>query len=176
MSKVYGFTTEYTPLRTDRSRTVASYDLQPEADGRHATWHEVRFYHKRDGTPTLDSIKAAITADINRRTTERITSTLSWNQKPVWLSTENQQDWKGEYDRALQTDGANLPLKFKIGEQEDGIPVYHTFTSVNAFGDFWAACLQHIHLCLADGWQKKDEMDWSLYETQSEDDGSPAAE
>jgi len=161
--KIYGLLTDFAPVRQDASRTVISFDLQ-RVDGEHATWHELYFYHKRDGKPTLTQIRAAITADINDRVRQRITSTLSWNQKPVWLSTENQQDWKAAYDRALQTDGANLPLKYKIGEQEDGTPVYHTFTSVNAFGDFWAACLQHIHQCLADGWQMKDEIDWSVYE------------
>ena len=163
MSKVFGLTERYQPLRRTSTQTVVSYDRET-VDSKNSTWYEIVFYHKRDGKPTLTQIRAAISADINDRVRQRITSTLSWNQKPVWLSTENQQDWKAAYDRALQTDGANLPLKFKIGEQEDGTPVYHTFTSVNAFGDFWAACLQHIHQCLADGWQKKDEMDWSVYE------------
>ena len=69
-------------------------------------------------------------------------SGLTWNGKPVWLSTENQMDWKSAYDRALQTDGANLPVKFKLGEDTDGRPVYHTFTSINAFGDFTTAWQQ----------------------------------
>ena len=165
MSKVYGLISEYAPIREERNRTAACYDMQPEADERHATWHEVYFYHRRDGCPTLEQVKDAVTADINARVTERIVSTLTWNQKPVWLSTENQQNWKAANDRALQTDGANLPLKLKIGEQDDGTPVYHTFTTVNAFGDFWNACLQHIQQCLQDGWQMKDGMDWSLYGT-----------
>lgn len=186
MSKVYGTIAAYTPLREERTRTVASYDMQPAvpdaspsgsaalssgAEAAPATWHEVYFYHKRDGKPSLASIKKAIEADINRRTTERIVGTLTWNQKPVWLSAENQQDWKAAFDRALQTDGANLPLRFKIGEDQDGQPVYHTFTSLNAFTDFWDTCQRHIYQCKQDGWQMKDSMDWSPYAT---DDGEPA--
>ena len=139
--------------------------MQAEPDGQHATWHEVCFYHRLDGRPDQQRIRAAITADINRRVTDRIVGTLVWNQKPVWLSTENQQDWKAAYDRAVQTDGANLPQKFKLGEDADGQPVYHTFTSLNAFGDFWDACLAHIQHCLTDGWAMKDGMDWSQYDT-----------
>lgn len=163
MSKVYGNIAQYAPVREEPRRTVAAYGMQPEADGTNATWHEVCFYHKRDGKPTLESIKKAITADIDARTTDRIRSTFTWNQKPVWLSIENQMDWKAAYDRALQSDGANLPLKFKLGEQPDGTPVYHTFTSVNAFGDFHAAYLQHIQQCLADGYAEKDGIDWPPY-------------
>lgn len=165
MSKVYGTIAAYAPMREERSRTVVCYDPQPEPDGEHATWHEVYFYHRRDGIPDLQRIKDAITADINERTRQRILSALTWNGKPVWLSTENQQDWKAAYDRALQTEGANLPMKFKLGETEEGSPVYHTFNSLNAFGDFWDACIGHIHQCLTDGWAMKDGMDWSQYDT-----------
>jgi hypothetical protein len=163
MSKVYGLFSAYAPLREERSRTVACYDLQAEPDGEHATWHELYFYHKRDGKPTLATLRSAIEPDINRRTTERIVGTLSWNQKPVWLSHENQTDWKAAFDRALQTDGYNLPLRFKLGEDQDGQPIYHTFTSPNAFADFWDTCQRHIYQCLSDGWQQKDSIDWSLY-------------
>lgn len=165
MSKVYGLSSGYAPVREERSRTVVCYDQQAEPDGEHATWHELYFYHKRDGKPSLDSIRKAIEADINSRTTERIVGTLSWNQKSVWLSTENQADWKSVFDRALQTNGANLPIKFKIGEDSYGQPIYHTFTSLNSFADFWDTCLRHIHQCLSEGWRMKDDIDWSLYST-----------
>jgi len=164
MSKVYGLISGYTPVRTERNRTVVSYDKQAEPDGKHATWHELYFYHKIEGKPDIARIKEAVTADINSRTTERILSSLTWNGKPVWLSKEHQMDWKMTYDRALQTEGENLPQKLKLGEAEDGTPVYHTFTTVKAFGDFTDAWQQHIMQCLADGWEKKDGMDWAPYE------------
>lgn len=171
MSKAFGLTERYNPLVSTKTQTIVSYDRQT-VDDKNSTWQEIVFYHKRDGKPSLASIRKAIEADINRRTTERIVGTLSWNQKPVWLSAENQQDWKAAFDRALQTDGANLPLRFKIGEDQDGQPVYHTFTSLNAFTDFWDTCQRHIYQCLSDGWQMKENIDWSLYATA--DDGGPA--
>lgn len=138
-------------------------DEQAADDGQGGTQYRYQ-YVTFPFMPPLAMIKDTVCGCIDARTRERIVSTLTWNQKPVWLSTENQQNWKAAYDRALQTDGANLPLKLKIGEQDDGTPVYHTFTSVNAFGDFWDTCQQHIHQCLADGWAMKDGMDWSEYE------------
>ena len=164
MSKVYGISALYAPVRKERSRTVVCYGQQPEPDGIHATWHEVYFYHKRDGELDMKAVKAAITEDINQRVRERITGGLTWNGKPVWLSEENQMNWKADYDRALQTEGATLPMKRKIGEQPDGTPVYHTFTSVNALIDFFGTWMDYKNQQLADGWAEKDSIDWSVYE------------
>lgn len=195
MSKVYGTIAAYTPLREERTRTVASYDLQPavpdaspsgsaalssivgaaSAEAAPATWHEVYFYHKRTGHPTLAQIKAAIIADINARTDERILTGFSWNGKPVWLSQENQFNYKAAYDLALQTDGQSLPVKFKLGEDADGLPVYHTFTALSAFTDFYTRAIAFINQCLNDGWQMKDGMDWTPY-AAAVPDASPSGQ
>lgn len=159
MSKVFGKTERFKLINTKGRRVIAAYDIE-RVDDENSTWHEVSF---RD-TPTLQRIRDAITADINERTRQRILSMLVWNGKPVWLSTENQMDWKAAFDRALQTEGANLPVKFKLGEADDGSPVYHTFNSMNAFADFNDTWQRHIQQCLADGWAMKDGMDWSVYE------------
>lgn len=169
MSRVFGLSNRYKPVVKGVNRTVISYGKE-QVDESNATWHELYFYHKRDGIPDLQRIKDAITEDINERTRQRILSTLVWNGKPVWLSTENQMDWKAAFDRALQTEGANLPVKFKLGEADDDSPVYHTFTSVNAFTDFTDTWQRHIQQCLADGWAMKDGMDWSVYESALDHD------
>ena len=166
MSKVYGTIASYAPLREERTRTVACYDMQPLADGIHATWHEVYFNHRIDGHPDLAKIKAAIIADINARTDERILTGFSWSGKNVWLSTENQFNFKAAYDLALQTQGESLPVKFKLGEDGDGQPVYHTFTTLTAFTDFYTRAIAYISQCLNEGWQMKDGMDWSVYDTE----------
>ena len=163
MSKVYGLFSTYAPLREERSRTVACYDLQAEPDGKHATWHEVYFYHKRDGKPTLASIRRAIEDDINARTDERILSGFVWESKNVWLSRENEFNFKAAYDIAVQTEGTNIPIKFKLGESADGTPVYHTFRSLSSLQDFYMQAIAYIQQCLADGWQMKDSIDWSKY-------------
>lgn len=167
MSKVFGTLASYTPLREERTRTVAAYDLQAVVpDGSPsgpATWHEVYFNHKRSGHPDLAAIRKAIIADINARTDERILTGFSWNGKPVWLSQENQFNYKAAYDLALQTDGQSLPVKFKLGEDADGLPVYHTFTALSAFTDFYTRAIAFINQCLNDGWAMKDGIDWTPY-------------
>ena len=37
---------------------------------------------------------------------------------PVWLSSENQFNYKAAYDLAVQTGGATLPVTFKFGTDE----------------------------------------------------------
>lgn len=85
-----------------------------------------------------------------------------WNEKPVYLSSENQFNFKAAYDLAVQTQGQNLPVTFKLGEQ-NGAPVYHTFEEMAEFTDFYTKAVTFINTTLAEGWQKKDSFDWSLY-------------
>ena len=159
MSKTYGLKTEFAFVRQDASRIIVSYNRKDEADGQHCTWDQVCFYKKQTASPTKEQIKDAIIKDINDSVVRQIHEGFEWKGHKVWLSLENQFDWKAAYDRALQTDGANLPLRFKIGEDQDGQPVYHTFTSLNAFADFWDACQRHIYQCLSDGYALKDGID-----------------
>lgn len=140
------------------------WDYQPhnneegEEDG--VTFVEHTFLHK----PTLDEIKAVIIEYINAQIDERIVSGFTWNGKPVWLSIENQFNFKAAYDLAVQTEGANLPLKFKLGEDSDGLPVYHTFRSIESLADFYTKGVDFKQQCLDDGWRRKDGIDWSPYE------------
>lgn len=160
---VQGKKAGFAPIREDASRMIISYGMKPVGETADATWREVYLYKKKTPMLTDEAVKQAIQADINKRVTNRIVSTLVWNQKPVWLSRENQMDWEAALNRALQTEGANLPLKYKLGEDSEGQPVYHTFTSLTAFTDFWDTCLRHIHQCLQEGWAEKDSIDWDLY-------------
>ena len=48
---------------------------------------------------------------------------------PVWLSTENQYNYKAAYDLAVQTGGETLPVTFKFGSDEQ--PEYHTFEKLD---------------------------------------------
>lgn len=163
MEKVTGLQSNYAPITEDASRIIINYGYEVVAGTDMATWHEIVRYKKQTSQLTLSDVKQAVLADIDERTRASIISGLTWNGKPVWLSTENQMDWKAGYDRALRTEGAILPLKYKIGEAADGQPVYHTFTSLNAFGDFTDTWQQHIQQCLTDGWAEKDAIDWSVY-------------
>ena len=91
-------------------------------------------------------------------------TSLSGEEIPVYLSTENQFNFKSAYDLAVQKNGATLPVTFKMGEK-NGVPVYHTFETMEEADDFYTKAVAFINQTLAEGWAKKDNFDWSLYTT-----------
>ena len=161
--KVNGLKTDFAPMRNEGTRITICYGLK-KVDGKLYEWHEIYLPKTQNANISLDIVKTAILNDINQRTDEKILSGLVWQNKPVWLSTENQFNFKAAYDLAVQTQGATLPVTFKLGEQEDGTPVYHTFETMEDSTDFYTAAVNHIHNAVADGWQEKDSIDWTPYE------------
>lgn len=132
------------------------WDVQNNDDGS-ADYMEAEFR----GKPSDDDIKALVTDWYNEQTNQTILSGFSWNDTPVWLSTENQFNYKAAYDLAVQSCGTTLPVTFKFGT--DDVPVYHTFSTVDELADFYTKAMQHIQDALASGWKNKDSFDLSLY-------------
>lgn len=112
--------------------------------------------------PTLEEVKEVILDSINAEIDERILSGFEWNNMMVWLSTENQFNYKAAFDLAMMSEGSNLPVTFKFGTTED--PVYHTFSTLSELQDFYTKAMTYINTCLSEGWQFKDAFDWSVYE------------
>lgn len=165
-NKYYGLKTEYSPIREDSSRVIISYGYE-SVDKKHGTWYEVALYKRQTSALSFADIKAAVLADINARTDAKIVSGYVWDGKSVWLSGENQFNFKAIYDRAVQTEGAILPVTFKIGETEDGAPVYHTFDTLEDLKSFYEGAVEFILATLAEGWQEKDAIDWSPWNTET---------
>lgn len=162
MNKVYGILKDYALIRRDRSRIIIGFNLE-QVDEEHYTWDEVYLYKKMTPVLDIEHVKAAVLADINNHTDENIISGFMWQNIPVWLSSENQFNFKAAYDLAIQTQGQSLPIKFKLGELE-GEPVYHTFENMVEFTDFYTKAIAYINQCLNAGWQLKDSIDWKEYE------------
>ena len=57
------------------------------------------------------------------------------------------------------TNGSNLPVTFKVGEQE-GKPVYHTFETSSELALFYNSLVAHINSCVKKGWGEKDSVDY----------------
>ena len=57
-----------------------------------------------------------------------------------------------------------VPVTFKLGEQEDGTPVYHTFDTTAELDGFYHQAAAYIQQCLQTGWYVKDNIDWTPYE------------
>lgn len=152
MSRMHGPKECFVPVRQDASQVIISYEKT--ADGKkNAYWYEVYLWLKK-GKPTLEQVKRAVYDDINQQVKAKIVGGYKWNDIPVWLSEENQMNFTQ----------AVVPAMFKIGEQEDGTPIYHTFETKEKMTAFATACTQWRQQCLQEGWQRKDAIDWTPYE------------
>ena len=101
-----------TPL-TDKQRVMVTVTITAD-DGEEITATQA-FDHK----PEKEELTKLITDENNARTSRKIIEGgVTWNDIPVWLSTENQLNFKSVYDMAVQAAGASLPVEFKLGEQD----------------------------------------------------------
>lgn len=122
------------------------------------TWTEALVPFK----PSLEQLKKLILDAINKEVDEKILSGFVWKDMPVWLSTENQFNYKAAYDLAVMSSGQSLPVMFKFGTTEN--PVYYHFSTLEDISDFYVSAMAYINTTLAEGWSKKDAIDWSVYE------------
>ena len=167
--KTSGLQADFAPIRDEGTRITICYGLT-KAKGKLYEWWEIYLPKKQNAQLNLQMVKDAIIADINARTDEKIVGGLVWTPQaggdpiPVWLSTENQFNFKSAYDLAVQKQGATLPVTFKRGEDEEGNPVYHTFETMEDADDFYLLAMAYIKTTLAAGWSEKDSIDWTPYE------------
>lgn len=162
MKKIYGATERQDGLyKIGRSKweIIYGFGKDSENDATGFNYRE-RFDHK----PTADEVKSIIISQINKLTDESILSGFKWNGINVWLSTENQINFKATYDLAVQTNGSILPIKFKLGEDAAGNPMYFTFTDVDTFTEFFVSAVQHVTSCINDGWVEKDSIDMATFQ------------
>ena len=115
------------------------------------------------GNITEKSVKDKVSKFINEETDWKIKSGFTWKDYKVWLSSENQFNYKAAYDLAVQTNGVSLPVTFKFGDNDN--PVYYKFTTLEELTDFYTKAIQYINTTLKEGWNKKDSIDWSKYST-----------
>lgn len=139
-----------------RNKWRIRWDVQLQENG-NADYMEAEFNHK----PTDEEIRETIIPWINQQTDQAILSGFAYKGNLVWLSSENQFNYKAAYDLAMQTQGATLPVTFKFGTDDN--PAYHQFDNLEEFTDFYTKALQHIQNTLAEGWKKKDAFSAEAY-------------
>lgn len=122
------------------------------------TYYEVSYPSK----PSLENIKDFVLSMENLRIDKEILTGFVWNGMNVWLSSENQFNYKASYDLAAQTNGANLPVTLKFGDTEN--PKYHEFKTLEDIADFYLKAMNHVNSTLKKGWEEKDSIDWTKYE------------
>lgn len=129
-----------------------------ESQSKVASFYQQEFLHK----PTLEEVKSLITSWYDDKITSRIVEGFVYDGLSVWLSNENQLNYKVAYDMAVQSDGANLPVTFKFYDNNG--TMYRTFDTLSEITDFYTKMTSHIQQCLVEGWNEKDKIDWSPYE------------
>ena len=132
------------------------WDVEAKEDGS-ASYMEEDFNHK----PSVNEVREVVLDWYNADIDAKIISGFKWQGKSVWLSTENQFNYKAAYDLAVQTGGQNLPVTFKLGTDEE--PVYHEFKDTSELTDFYTKAIAYIQEVLARGWKEKDSFDFSKY-------------
>lgn len=156
-AKVYGVDAEQNKIiRFRATKCLVIYGYGTDDMG----GYNYRKYY--DHEPTTDEIRTDIEDLINAETDERILNGWTWEGTAVYLSAVNQANFTAAFLAASQTEGGNLPLTMKIGE-EDGEPRYVTFEDVVTLQSFYTSMEAHITSCLSDGWAAKDAVDYSVY-------------
>lgn len=168
MKKVYSGTADLPLvecLNANKSKYVVRWgvcEVPSDREGKEYTYLTQEYTHK----PTISDIKDAILGSINSETDAMILQGYVWKDMPVWLSTENQFNYKSEHDEAVLTGGTNLPVTFKFGTTE--APVYYEFTELDELKSFYKGASDYVKQCLMQGWQRKDGFDFAPYESALE--------
>lgn len=136
------------------------YNEVPAVEGEEstlATWAEEVVY----GRPTKDKLFSMVDGYFSEKMKQKIVSGYEVDGDKVWLSNENQMNYKSAYDMAVQTDGQNLPVTFKLGDDKN--PVYRSFHSLEELKEFYSGIQSYIQKTLEDGWKARDAIDYSIY-------------
>lgn len=168
MNKMYGSKSDYAPLKREGSQIIVSYGYEV-VEKNEAAWYELSLPSASYPQLSFADVKAAIEGDINADTTKHITGGFAYTVLHgaqagtvvnVWLSKENQSDFHAMHQNAS---GLTFPVRYKIGEQDDGTPVYEEFADAD---EMHAVCIdtaKHVLACQQAGWNRKDAIDWEPY-------------
>lgn len=104
--------------------------------------------------PIESELKEDIVEHINKLTDAKILTGFTYEGSLVYLSAENQFNYKAAFDLCMLTDGSNLPVTFKF-EQEDA-PKYRQFNTKEELREFYLLAVSFVSKTLAEGWAEKD--------------------
>lgn len=159
MNRIGGYIDKLISCVNVRKKKYAIYwDKQAdnESEG-NFTFMEHIFDHK----PTLEEIKSIIIGWYNAKIDHEILTGFVWKDMSVWLSTENQFNYKVAFDAAVMSNGTTLPVKFKFGNDEE--PIYYQFTTIEELQDFYFKAIAYVQEVLENGWKEKDSINWNEY-------------
>lgn len=135
-------------LNAVRNQWRVRLEITETEDG--AEWYEEDFNYR----PSADEIRQLYNELVNEQVRQQILNGFMYEGKAVYLSEENQLNFRS---------AASTPVRFKLGENEDGNPVYHTFESSEELASFNKQMSDYIVTCLNDGYQRKDAFKTEYY-------------
>ena len=139
------------------------WDVQPNAGGQGSGVFGANYLEAVvDHCPTLSEIRELIGDWSDRLVQEAILTGMEYEGEAVWLSAENQMNYAADYALTISTGGANLPVTVRLGS--DAAPTYRTFLTVEGLEAFVWAVRTHINQCILEGWLRKENVDYLLYE------------
>lgn len=153
MIKVIGNLDKYTPIKKMGEVYQICWDLK--SNGKVGSWMKATI-------SSVKQVKSFILNYYNNQIDNKILKDFKWNGHSVWLSTENQFNYKAAYDLAIQTQGKSLPVTFKFGTTLN--PSYYTFETLDDLQDFYIKAISFINDTLREGWKIKDSINWKDYE------------
>lgn len=116
------------------------------------SYEEKKLYHK----PSLDEIKDIVIKWHNNKIKDKIINGFEWNGIHVYINEETQMNV------ALFSESSVTPMVLKLGTDEN--PIYHTFDKLGDLRDLRDSMANHIKDCLSEGWNRKKNIDWSIYQ------------
>lgn len=139
-----------------RERVLLIFGYNTDSEGNGYNWRK-----DYDHMPTLEELKTDVHDIINQETNDKIVTGYEWKGTPVYLSMENQINFKAAYDLCVQF-GSVLggALRFKLSEDANGEPLYYTFTSIEELTQFYTGAVTFINETLNEGWEHKEKVDW----------------
>ena len=163
MKKIYGATERQDGLyKIGRNKWELIYGFGKDSDDAESGFnYRERFDHK----PTNDEIKAVIISQINEQTDANILSGFKWKGNLVWLSEANQLNYSRDFAVAYYCErkGEDYALPtYKFGT--DDKPVYYLFETFEEFMQFSKSWSQHIADAVSEGWNEKNNINWSCYD------------
>jgi hypothetical protein len=157
MEKIYGTKQRQDGLmHIGRSKWILFYGFGKDDEKSESGWE---YRHTFDHKPTLSEVRELVISAINNTTNERIINGFIWNDKPIYLSIENQLNFAA----IERSKNIPFPLTLKINEQVDGTPIYHTFENADDFTAFYQMITLYITETIQNGWREKDNVDWSVF-------------
>lgn len=158
MEKIYGATGRQDGLyKIGRNKWELIFGFGKDSEQEQTGWNYRQRFSSR---PSLDEIKAIISAQIDADTDENILHGFVWNGLPVKLDTENQTNILGILVNLPLGGDSLFPMTFKLGDHADGTPAFHEFANAQEFAEFAKQATAHKQNAYAKGWTEKSSIDW----------------